>query len=143
MLLCGVTPSTPFMVYVRCLQSTYFAAVVFFFKVFLPDFAVFFIQLSPSFADGVEPASAFFESVSRLERGFSSEHSWRILMMWSALRTLLQEVSTWLIRLPVTPILSPSWRTLNPSFARVSLKDNPNIFLALFLIALLCSIAEM
>lgn len=114
-----------------------------FFKVFFPDFAVFFIQLPPALADGVEPASSFLESGSRLERGFSSEHSWRILMMWSALRMLRQLVSTWLIKLPVTPIFSPSWRTVNPSLLLVSRSDKPNILRALCLIALLCSIAEI
>lgn len=141
MLLAEVLSPAFLVVDVTCLVPADFAPWVFF-KVFFSDLPVFLIQLSPSLADGVEP-SAFFESGSRFERGFSSEHNCRILMMWSALRTLLHDVSTWLINAPVTPILSPICRTLNPSFARVSRNDNPNIRLALFLIALLCSIAEI
>lgn len=41
-----------------------------FFKVFFPDFAVFFIQLPPALADGVEPASSFLNPVLALSGVF-------------------------------------------------------------------------
>ena len=141
-LLTKVFSSATFVVDVCCFASTDFASVFFFFKILSPYPAVFETTLSGSLAKWTEFSSSFLKSAFCFEWSFASEHRAIIFSMCCFFSMDFEDVSIWLIKLPVTPILSPKSRTDKPSPLRQSRRYTPNIFRALCLMLLLCSIAD-